>query len=168
MERSPSSATPPPHGGLQRGGGPPGTTLHAPPRGRAGTPLSWPLRRGPSEPPSLQAPPLIARCTPCAGPGRGAAGSFETAYVRETSVTGTPLWQKAIPQSGSGTRAGQEGEVAPGSSCLHVGHPHLIPGAGSLLPGEKGPFGAILPGSDARSPSLLLICSHGKANLIQT
>lgn len=159
---------------LPRGGGPPGITLHAPCRGRAGTPLSWPLRQGPSEPPSLQAPPIIAHRTPRVGSGRGAAGFFETAYVSGTTVTGTVLWQKAIPCSLA------QGHGQGWKETCHLAHPastaggrvladifHLIPGAGSLPPEEKGPFGAVLPGSDARSPSLLLFFSHGKANLIQ-
>lgn len=154
---------------------PPGVTLHAPCSGRAGTPLSWPLRRGPSEPPSLQASPVIAHCTPCVGSGRGAAGFFETASVSARAVTGTVLWQGAIPcglAQGHGQGRKETWHLArPASTAgrrVLADVPHLIPGAGSLPPEEKGPFRTVLPGSDARSPSLLLIFSHGKANLIQT
>lgn len=165
-----------PHPSMASGGrGAPGVTLHAPCSGRAGTPLSWPLRRGPSEPPSLQAPPVIAHCAPCVGSGRGAAGLSETAYVSETTVTGTVPWQKATPCSlAQGHRQGRR-------ETRHLAHPasmagrrvladipHLIPGAGSRPPEEKGPLRTVLPGSEARSPSLLLIFSHGKANLIRT
>lgn len=139
---------PPPRPGLgaEAGGGPPGITLHAPCSGRAGTPLSWPLGRGPPEPPSLQAPPAVAHCTPCGGSGRGAAGFFETAYVSENCHRYSPVAESRPGRSGSGTRAGQEGDVAPGSSCLHGrqegpgGHPPPDPWGGVTSPrGQRSP-----------------------------
>lgn len=136
-----------PHPSMASGGrGAPGVTLHAPCSGRAGTPLSWPLRRGPSEPPSLQAPPVIAHCAPCVGSGRGAAGLSETAYVSETTVTGTVPWQKATPCSlAQGHRQGRR-ETRPGSSRLHGrqegpgGHPPPDPWGRVTSPrGESSP-----------------------------
>lgn len=76
-------------------------------------------------------------------------------------------------QSGSGTQAGQEGDAAPGSSRLHGrqegpgGHPPPDPWGRVTSPrGERSPqdCSSWVRGQEP----LLLIFSHGKANLIRT